>query len=177
MLATFAAKKPPSVPTGLPTPSTDTTWRVLIAERQWKKVAEAIKNPEDILVIEGWATISPEPKTIMVYATNATTKLLQAAAKEKQRAETAARNMPTPTFTSATAPDPMADKASMTPTPVSRATPNGTANATAAPARSTAEAASTAAGAAMKKTSATGSPNRVLYVRSGGTMIPSARRA
>ena len=77
-----AAKIPP-LPAGLPLPSLEqvgaTRYTVYIANKQWKKVAEAIKDEEDILIIEGLPVL--DGQQITVLATNVTTRNLQKAAK------------------------------------------------------------------------------------------------
>ncbi len=77
-----AAKLPP-LPAGLPLPPMGqveaTRYSVYIANKQWKKVAEAIKDEEDILIIEGLPVLDGE--RITVLASNVTTRNLQKAAK------------------------------------------------------------------------------------------------
>ena len=75
--------KAPALPKGLPTPpSTPTDYVVFIARKQWAKVGEAIQNPDDALIIEGFPVIDPQAKSIAVFGTNVTTKLLQAAKRQ-----------------------------------------------------------------------------------------------
>ena len=72
--------KVPALPKGLPTPpSTPTDYVVFIARKQWAKVGDAIQNPDDALIIEGFPVIDPQAKSIAVFAQNVTTKMLQAA--------------------------------------------------------------------------------------------------
>jgi len=69
----------PSLPKGLPTPpATPTFSTVYIAKKQWVKVADAIENPDDVLILEGWATDDAEREGMAVFATNVTTKLAAA---------------------------------------------------------------------------------------------------
>jgi cell division septation protein DedD len=83
---------PNQLPRGVPIPpSTPTDYIVYISSKQWKKVSEAIKNPEDVLVIEGYCAYDTEAKAIGVYTTAITTKLLRIALKEKQKAESTTR--------------------------------------------------------------------------------------
>ncbi len=78
--------KAPALPKGLPTPPAEpTTYVVYIAAKQWRKVREALKNPEDVLIVEGYPVFDARLKAVAVFALNATTKLIQRAAKEKQR--------------------------------------------------------------------------------------------
>jgi hypothetical protein len=81
------SSKIPALPKGLPVPSqANTTYSVYITEKQWKKVQEALRDPEDILIAEGYPMLDQETGTIAVFVTNTTTKLLQAAQREKQKA-------------------------------------------------------------------------------------------
>ena len=80
--------KIPSLPAGLPFPPVDqveaTRYSVYIASKQWKKVAEALTNPEDVLIVEGWQVLDQQRGTIAVFGSNVTTKLLQMAIKQKK---------------------------------------------------------------------------------------------
>lgn len=79
---------PNQFPRGVPTPpSTPTDYIVYISSRQWKKVSEAIKDPEDALIIEGYCAYDNEAKAIGVYTTAITTRLMRIALKEKQKSE------------------------------------------------------------------------------------------
>ncbi len=73
------------MPTPPPTP---TAYTVYIAPKQWHKVADALRNPDDILIIEGFPAYDPALEAIAVYATNVTTKLLQQAHRAAQQAGT-----------------------------------------------------------------------------------------
>jgi len=73
----------PQLPKGLPAPSGEpTNYVVYIATKQWKKVEAAIEDPADALIIEGFPQINAKTGSIAVYATNATTKNLQRAARK-----------------------------------------------------------------------------------------------
>lgn len=80
------AAKIPALPAGLPIPPLEqveaTRYNVYIASKQWKKVAEAIADPEDTLIIEGFPMLDAQRGTIAVFASNVTTKKLQIAAKQ-----------------------------------------------------------------------------------------------
>jgi hypothetical protein len=79
----------PSLPKGLPMPPAQpTNYLVFISQKQWKRVADAIKNPQDKLIIEGYPVHHPRFTGITVYATQVTTTLLQAAKREQQQAPT-----------------------------------------------------------------------------------------
>lgn len=78
--------KAPSLPKGLPAlPEEATTYIVYIARKQWQKVAKTIKNPEDLLIVEGLPVLDKRLGTIAVFAQSVTTKLLQAAKREAQQ--------------------------------------------------------------------------------------------
>ncbi len=55
---------------------------VYIARKQWKTAAEAITDPDDSLIVEGYAAYDPQLEGIAVYATKVTTKKLQAAKRQ-----------------------------------------------------------------------------------------------
>lgn len=84
--------KLPALPKGLPIPTPDqiepTLFAVYIATKQWKKVADAIKDPEDLLIVEGIQVLDKKlPGTIAVFASNVTTKKLQAAQRQPQQSK------------------------------------------------------------------------------------------
>lgn len=80
-------KPPTSFPKGVPTPpATPTTYVVYAARKQWAKVADSIKNPEDALIIEGWAAYDPGLEGVGVYVTNLSTKMQQ---QQKRQAQSA----------------------------------------------------------------------------------------
>jgi hypothetical protein len=75
----------PSLSKGLPAPPAQpTNYLVFVSQKQWKKVADAIKNSEDKLIIEGYPVHHPRFTGITVYATQVTTTLLQAAKRQQQ---------------------------------------------------------------------------------------------
>src|SRR5918998_1547127 len=78
IITSMEHSKVPSLPKGMPTPPTKpTTYTVYISQKQWQKVAEALANPEDVLIAEGTSVYDPMLEGIAVYVTNASTKLLQ----------------------------------------------------------------------------------------------------
>jgi hypothetical protein len=85
IIVTLRSERPPSLPKGLPTPTTPTDYAVLIARKQWQKVEAAIQRPEDKLIIEGYPTHDPRFNGITVLATQVTTRDQQAAKREEQR--------------------------------------------------------------------------------------------
>ena len=75
--------KLPPMPKGLPIPAPDqiesTLFAVYIATKQWRKVEEALKDTEDVLIVEGVQLLDKKlPNAIAVFASNVTTKKLQA---------------------------------------------------------------------------------------------------
>jgi hypothetical protein len=73
---------PKAFPKGVPAPpTTPTVYTVYIGAKQWKNVAEAMQNPDDRLIIEGFAAFDPSLEGMAVFVTNTTTKLLQQAKK------------------------------------------------------------------------------------------------
>jgi hypothetical protein len=86
VLTSFESRKIPTLPKGLPAPPAEpTTYVAYIARKQWNKVKEAINNPQDSLIIEGYPVMDPRLKAVAVLVTNVTTKLLQQAKREAQR--------------------------------------------------------------------------------------------
>lgn len=73
----------PSLPKGLPAPPENKLlYLVYVARKQWTKVEEALQDPEDILIIEGYPTYDTELKKMSVYATQITTRSLQRAKRQ-----------------------------------------------------------------------------------------------
>ncbi len=81
VILTLTAPKPPALPKGLPVLPADavTVYLVYVASKQWRKVAEAIQNPEDKLVIEGYPFMDAKLKVIGVLTQSLTTVLTQRA--------------------------------------------------------------------------------------------------
>ncbi len=81
VIVTLTGPKPPALPKGLPVLPDDvvTVFLVYIAQKQWNKVAAAIQNPEDRLVIEGYPFMDAKLKVIGVLTQNVTTVLTQRA--------------------------------------------------------------------------------------------------
>lgn len=85
ILTTMAASKAPSLPKGLPEPpAKPTSYIVYIAVKQWGKVAEAIKDPGDVLIVEGYPVFDERLPGIAVLAQNVTTRNLQRAKRESE---------------------------------------------------------------------------------------------
>jgi hypothetical protein len=79
-------EKQPALPKGLPAPPAQTKYLVLIAKKQWSKVAGVVKDAEDVLIIEGFPAYEPRHAGITVYALSVTTKKQQAAKRQEQGA-------------------------------------------------------------------------------------------
>ncbi len=89
-LVAMCSEKAPSLPKGVPAPSSpQTDYMVLVGMKQWHKVAEALAaDPADKLLIEGYPTVQPEFAGITVYATSATTTGIQAGKRAAQTVTT-----------------------------------------------------------------------------------------
>ena len=75
---TMQSSSVPALPKGVPAPPrTPTLYTVYIAPKQWAKVAPALGNAEDVLIVEGFPAADPARPGIAVFATNVTTKQLQ----------------------------------------------------------------------------------------------------
>jgi hypothetical protein len=86
IITSMRSDRVPSLPKGLPAPPTQpTVYTVYIAQKQWTKVAEALRNAEDVLIAEGTPVYDRELEGIAVYVTNTTTKLLQQAQRAAQQ--------------------------------------------------------------------------------------------
>ncbi len=83
VLTTMKSTKVPALPKGLPTPpEKPTTYVVYLSAKHWRKVRDAIQQPDDALIVEGWQAFDPDLPGIAVWGTNVTTKCLQ----QEQRA-------------------------------------------------------------------------------------------
>lgn len=72
--------KVPSLPKGLPAPAeTKTNYVVYVASKQWKNVASALDDPDDLFIVEGYPQLDVKSGSISVFAINATTTSLQKA--------------------------------------------------------------------------------------------------
>ena len=59
---------------------------LFIQQKQWNKVQQAMQQPNDALIVEGYPVHEPRFAGITVYATQVTTKALQAAKRKEQTA-------------------------------------------------------------------------------------------
>jgi hypothetical protein len=113
--------KAPALPKGVPPPpDTPTLYTIYIGSKQWRRVEEAIKAPDDALIIEGTCAFDAEIGGMAVFASNVTTKKLESAKREQQRQTPAQPAAPAvsaaPPVRAAPEPPP--------PSPVSSAYPN-----------------------------------------------------
>lgn len=85
VLTTLKSGAAPALPKGLPAPPPQpTTYALYFNRKQWNKVKEAIANPEDMLIVEGWQAYDDQLKGIAVWAMNVTTKALQRQKRQTQ---------------------------------------------------------------------------------------------
>lgn len=69
-----------SLPKGVPTPPALTTRCIgYVALKQWRKIEEFLKDPNDMVIIEGVGFFDPEFGAISILATNTTSKMMMAA--------------------------------------------------------------------------------------------------
>jgi hypothetical protein len=87
VLVGLRSDRAPSLPKGLPTPTQPTGYMLLIARKQWDKVAASLRRPDDVLIVEGYPTLDARFQGITVLATRTTTKLLQQAERQRQQAK------------------------------------------------------------------------------------------
>jgi hypothetical protein len=88
IVTVMESTKIPALPKGLPAPANVVTkYAVYIASKQWKKVQQAIADAEDVLIVEGYPQIDTQTSALSVFATNVSTKKLQQALKEAQKAK------------------------------------------------------------------------------------------
>jgi hypothetical protein len=59
---------------------------IFVQQKQWNKMREAIQQPDDALIVEGYGVQEPRFAGITGYATQVTTKALQAAKRKEQPA-------------------------------------------------------------------------------------------
>jgi hypothetical protein len=77
--------KAPAMPKGVPVPpDLPMTYVVYIAVKQWRKVVDFLKNPDDVLIVEGFPTFDPELKKMTLLALSVVTKHQQQAKRKNQ---------------------------------------------------------------------------------------------
>jgi hypothetical protein len=90
VLFQIRAKKLPNFSKGQPTPAGDLTrCAVIVPLKQWARVAQAVEQPDEVLIVEGYPAIEPGYAGIVVYATNVSTKGQQAARFAAQKEQPA----------------------------------------------------------------------------------------
>lgn len=73
-------------PAGIPRPSTQPmAYTVYIASKQWERIATALENPEDEMVVDGLCAFDEETGGIAVFSTYATTRKLAKKDKRQQK--------------------------------------------------------------------------------------------
>lgn len=87
LLVEQAYSKPPALPKGVPVmPDTPTPYIVYIGGKQWRKVKEALSDPEDTLIVEGYLAYDRTTKAMTLYAQTCTSVKSQRAQREQQAA-------------------------------------------------------------------------------------------
>jgi hypothetical protein len=77
-----------TLPKGIPRPQAhETQYTVYVGGKQWRKIKDALRNPDDIAIVEGVQMRDDEYRTMTVFATNITTKLTQQARRAAQQAQ------------------------------------------------------------------------------------------
>lgn len=85
VMTSMTSTKVPALPKGVPAPpAKPTVYTVYIATKQWTKVSEALLDPEDVLIAEGFPVFDPDLEGMAVYVSNVSTKKLQQAAKAQK---------------------------------------------------------------------------------------------
>lgn len=89
VITTMQQSKVPTLPKGLPVPPEIlTTYVLYITRKQWNRLGEGFKeDPEDFLIVEGYPFYDKELKSLAVFATRTTTKLLERERRLAQQAE------------------------------------------------------------------------------------------
>lgn len=88
-ILTMRSGNPPTLPAGLPKPpDAPTIYLVFIAAKQWRKVKDALDNPENKLIIKGWPVYDGKLGTITVLA-QSTTSVMQEKARQARPSDTA----------------------------------------------------------------------------------------
>ncbi len=83
IILALRSTKAPTLPKGLPPlPATPTNYMIFVQQKQWNKVREAMEQPDDALIVEGYPVHAPRFAGITVYATQVTTTTLHAAKRQ-----------------------------------------------------------------------------------------------
>ena len=76
----------PALPGGVPVvESLPTTYKLFIPAKRWRTLESALRNPQDVLVVEGYAYPHEKAQTILVLAVLATTAGLQSSYRSRQK--------------------------------------------------------------------------------------------
>lgn len=76
----------PALPSGVPVmESLPTTYKVFIPAKRWRTLESALRNPQDVLVVEGYAYPHDKAQTVLVLAVLATTTGLQTSYRNHQK--------------------------------------------------------------------------------------------
>ncbi|HEY1011343.1 MAG TPA: hypothetical protein VGE07_01480 [Herpetosiphonaceae bacterium] len=94
-------------PRGVPQPL-PTTYSVYIGRKQWNKVKQVMDDPEDLLVLEGYASYDPDMEGIVVSVTTCTTRSIQLS-KRPPKQQPAAEGAPAEPGEGAEAAEPAAE--------------------------------------------------------------------
>ncbi len=86
VVALRSTKAPTLLKSLPPLPTTPTTYMIVVQQKQWNTVREAMEQPDDALIVEGYGVCEPRFAGITVYATPVTTKALQVAKRKEQAA-------------------------------------------------------------------------------------------
>jgi hypothetical protein len=85
IITTMQQSKAPTLPKGLPAPpDKPTVYVIYIGQKQWNKVKENIKNPEETLIIEGYPFFDKEINAFSVLSTRTTTKSSEMGKRQKK---------------------------------------------------------------------------------------------
>ena len=85
VITTMTQSKAPTLPKDLPAPPEKPTVYVLyIGQKQWNKVKDIIKSPEEMLLLEGYPFFDKEVNAFSVLVTRTTTKSIEAKKKSKK---------------------------------------------------------------------------------------------
>ncbi len=83
VVVALRSTKTPTLPNGVPPlPTTPTNYMMFVQQKQWNKVQAAMQSADDALIVEGYPVHEPRFAGITVYATQVTTKALQAATRK-----------------------------------------------------------------------------------------------
>lgn len=68
-ITTMLSSTPPALPNDLPeVPDGAVPYTILMASRQWAKVADTLQNPNARLIVDGFCAYDPQYKGLVVFA-------------------------------------------------------------------------------------------------------------